>query len=265
MGSKGFIGSNLVTHLKNEGHECYTPEIRTDNINNKNLGNVIFAIGVSNFVEKPFEAVNAHVCALSKILQKTRFDSFLYFSSGRVYYNGTSTNEDDSLSVNPMKINDLYNISKAMGESICIASGKENVRIVRPSNVTGSDFSSNLFIPSILRDAVDKGKISLRSTLDSEKDYVYIGDVVNIATKISISGKHSIYNIAFGKNTTSKKIIDEIIANTGCELDIQPNSSKFSFPTISIEKIKNEFGFEPTPFIPKIKTMIENYKKFKNS
>lgn len=263
IGSKGFIGSNLVTHLQNIGHECYTPEIRTEDITNQYLGNVIFTIGVSNFMERPFEAVDAHVCLLAKILKNTRFDSFLYFSSGRVYYNGTSTSEDEPLLVNPKRFDDLYGISKIMGESICLASKQENVKIVRPSNVTGSDFSSKLFIPSILRDAVDKGKILIRSTLDSEKDYVYIDDVVALSTKIALSGKESIYNIAYGKNTYSENIINEIIANTGCELEIQPNASKFSFPTISIEKIKNEFGFKPTPFIPKIKDMVENYKKSK--
>lgn len=264
IGSKGFIGSNLVTYLKSIGHECFTPEIRTDDLTGKNLGNVIFVIGISNFIERPFDAVNAHVCSLTKILKTTKFDSFLYFSSGRLYYNGTSTKEEDTLLVNPRNLDDLYNISKIMGESICLASGKNNVRIVRPSNVTGSDFSSKLFIPSILRDAVDKNKISIRSTLHSEKDYVYIDDVVKIATEISIHGKDSIYNIAYGKNTRSDEIINEILKHTDSKLEIQPNSSTFLFPTISIDKIHDEFGFEPTPFIPKIAKMIDDYKKFKN-
>lgn len=264
IGSKGFIGSNLLAYLKSKGHECITPEIRKENLKGKNLGNVIFAIGVSNFVEKPFDAVDAHVCSLTKILKTTEFDSFLYFSSGRLYYNGTTTKENDALSVNPTNQNDLYNISKAMGESVCLASGKNNVRIVRPSNVTGSDFSSNLFIPSILRDAVDKNKISIRSTLHSEKDYVYIDDVVKIATEISIHGKDSIYNIAYGKNTRSDEIINEILKHTNSKLEIAQNPSTFSFPTISIDKIRDEFGFEPTPFIPKIKKMIDDYKKTKN-
>ena len=264
IGSKGFIGSNLVTYLKSKGHECFTPEIRTDDLTGKNLGNVIFAIGVSNFIETPFDTIDAHVCSLTKILKTTEFDSFLYFSSGRMYYNTNTTKEDQSLSVNSTNLNDLYNISKAMGESICLSSKKNNVRIVRPSNVTGSDFSSNLFIPSILRDAVDKGKISIRSTLDSEKDYVYIDDVVKIATEISIHGKDSIYNIAYGRNTRSDEIINEILKYTDSKLEIEPNATKFSSPTISIDKIRDEFGFEPTPIIPKIAKMIEGYKKTKN-
>jgi nucleoside-diphosphate-sugar epimerase len=263
IGSKGFIGSNLVKYLKSKGHECDTPEIRIDDLTGKNLGNVMYVIGISNFLEKPMETIDAHVCSLIKILNTTNFDSFLYFSSGRPYYNGNSTLEESTFTINPNKIDDLYNISKLMGESICLASKKKNVRIVRPSNVTGGDFLSKLFIPSILRDAVDKKKILIRSTLDSEKDYVYIDDVVKIATEISIHGKQSIYNIAYGTNTRSEEIINEILKHTGCEIEIQPNSPKFSFPTISIEKIIDEFKFQPTRFIPKIASMVEEYKKFK--
>ena len=263
IGSKGFIGSNLLRYLESQGHECFSPEIRTDDLSDVNLGNVIFAIGVSNFIERPFDAVNAHVCSLTKILQTTKFDSFLYFSSGRLYYNGTSTNEEDPILVNPTNLDDIYNISKIMGESICLTSKKENVRIIRPSNVTGSDYSSKLFIPSILRDAVDKGKISIRSTLESEKDYVFIDDVVKIASEISIHGKDSIYNIAYGKNTSSNEIINEILKHTNSKLEIQKNPTSFSFPTISIDKIRNEFGFQPTPIIPKIAKMIDDYKEKK--
>jgi nucleoside-diphosphate-sugar epimerase len=263
IGSRGFIGSNLLTYLESQGHECFTPEIRTDDLEGINLGNVIYAIGVSNFIERPFDTVNAHVCSLTKILKTTKFDSFLYFSSGRLYYNSTSTEEDNPLLVNPTNLDDIYNISKIMGESICLASKKDNVRIVRPSNVIGSDFTSKLFISSILRDAVDKGKISIRSTLESEKDYVFIDDVVKIVSEIAIRGKESIYNIAYGKNTRSDEIIDEILKHTNCTLEIQPNPTSFSFPTISIDKIHREFKFEPTPIIPKIAKMIDDYKESK--
>ena len=75
---------------------------------------------------------------------KGNFDSFVYVSSARLYYNGISTNEEDDIVINPNNLNDLYNISKVMGESACIASSKKNIKIIRPSNVTGNNFSSQM-------------------------------------------------------------------------------------------------------------------------
>ena len=162
LGSKGFIGSHLVKYLEKQGNEVITLDIRKEEIHNKSLGNVIYSIGIPNFIERPFDAVEAHVCLLTKLLEKGNFDSFLYISSARLYAELESTNENESITVNPSKINDLYNISKAMGESICLASKKKKIKIVRPSNVTGNNFRSNLFIPSIIRDAVTNQKIVLQ-------------------------------------------------------------------------------------------------------
>lgn len=153
----------------------------------------------------------------------------------------------------------MYNISKLAAESLCISCGKENIKIVRPSNVVGIDSPSNLFIPSIIHEAIDKQKITLRSTLDSEKDFVHIDDVLEILFKISINGKSKIYNIAMGKNTSSRAIIDEISKITGCTVEVIKNAPKYCFPEISIEKIKNEFDFKPQSFFPLIKKMVLEY------
>ena len=265
LGSKGFIGSHLVKSLEKKEISCFAPDLRKQDILQENLGHIIYSLGVSDFIQRPYDAVDAHVCIVRKILEKGHFDSFLYLSSGRIYYNGTSTEEEDNIIINPLQQNDLYNISKAMGESICISSKKENIRIVRPSNVTGNNFSSNLFIPSILRDAVDNRKIFLRSTLDSEKDYVHIDDVVHLLPEIAVKGKQQVYNIAFGKNITNQEIVNEISRLTDCEVEVQSQASKFSFPTISIKRIKNEFGFLPTPIIPRLEEMVKAYSYFKKN
>jgi nucleoside-diphosphate-sugar epimerase len=263
LGAKGFIGSKLVENFQKNGIECFSPDIRNEDIFEKSLDNVIYSIGVSDFKERPFDAVEAHVSILKKLLEHGKFNSLLYISSGRMYYNGSSTKEEDNIIVNPSKLNDLYNISKAMGESMCIAS-KKNIKIVRPSNVTGNNIFSKLFIPSILRESIDNKKIVLRSTLDSEKDYVYIDDVVSLLPKILLEGKEKIYNIANGKNTPNKDIVEEISRLTNCEIDFK-DPEKFSFPQISIKRIQNEFNFKPISVTSKIELMVKEYKKIRNN
>ena len=69
LGSSGFIGSNISTMLKNKNFDCYAPNIRKESLDGKHLGNVIYSLGVSNFLKKPLETIDAHICILNKILK----------------------------------------------------------------------------------------------------------------------------------------------------------------------------------------------------
>lgn len=264
FGSSGFIGSNLLKYLETKDFEVFFPNIRKQNVFDDSLGHVIYAIGVPNFLEEPFNTVDGHVCILKKILEKGKFESLLYLSSSRIYYGANITGEEEPIRVNPSKLNDLYNISKIMGESICMTAKCDNVRIVRPSNVTGNNFNSNLFLPSIIRDAIEKNKIILHTTLESEKDYILVNDLISILPEISLNAKQKIYNVARGQNTKTEEIVDEISRITGCEVEVEQNAKNYSFPIISTQRIKNEFNFNPKSIIPELEKIISNYKKFRN-
>lgn len=262
LGSKGFIGSHLVKSLQSEGVECYCPNIRTDDISGQHLGNVIYAIGVPDFLTRPFDAVEAHVCSFKKIIAETSFDSLLYCSGTRVYLENIKTNENSSLSVNPNKFEHLYNISKIMGESLCIAAKNPRIKIARLSNVTGNNFESNLFIPSILREAVNHKKITLHTKLESQKDYIHINDITKILPKICVDGKNQIYNVASGINISSKSIIDKILQVLPIDIEVMPDAKEYSFPPINIDLLKNEFNFKPKSILDLIEDMVKNFRNF---
>ena len=221
---------------------------------------MIYSLGVSNFLKEPLQAIDAHVCILNNILKNCNFDSLLYISSGRIYYNANSTLEENAYSVNPNMKNELYNISKLQGESLCMSMNNPKIKIIRPSNVVGTNAPSNLFIPSLIKEAVETGKIVLHSTLNSEKDYVYIDDLVQLIPKIISLDKYQIYNIASGYNISSKEIINEIIRLTNCKLEIAPDAKKFSSRQINIDRIKSEFNFVPTKVVDKIGDVVKFYQ-----
>lgn len=262
LGSKGFIGRELKLSLEQKGHECFTPEIRDGSLEGIDLGHVIYSAGVPNFMERPYDAVDAHVCQLKKILEKSNFESLTYFSGGRVYNKMDATEEEEDLIFNSLDKNDLYGISKIMGESLCVASDNPRIHIARLTNVTGNNFTSHLFLPSIIRDAITKNKIKIFTSLSSKKDYVYIDDVLDLIPKIAVNGKNKIYNIASGKNTESGELIEKISDITGCDVEVAPNSKEYSFPETSISRIKEEFNFQPTNVLDKIEFMTEEFRKF---
>jgi nucleoside-diphosphate-sugar epimerase len=151
-----------------------------------------------------------------------------------------------------------------MGESICLAFDNPKIRIARLSNVSGFNHTSNLFLPSIIRDAVDKKNINLSIKLESEKDYVHIDDVVKVLPEIALNGKYRIYNVAKGENTTNQDIITKLQQITSCKLDILEGAKNYSFPKINTERIVNEFNFNSKSVLNYIDDIVGSYKNFKN-
>jgi nucleoside-diphosphate-sugar epimerase len=261
LGASGFIGSHLVRKLKSQGYDYYAPE-KDEDISKRNLGNVIYCIGLTaDFRTKPFDTVDAHVCYLLKVLKQYKFDSFLYLSSTRVYgVREDTAYEEDVIHSQPLIPGDLYNISKIMGESICFAAGKDNVRVVRLSNVYGYDSKSENFIFSLIRDALRGRKIVLNTTRDSNKDHISVHDVVRILPEIAVKGKNKIYNVASGENITAGQIVDTLSKLTGCIVEVDSNAERICFPSINISRIKEEFNFTPSCILDDLEILITEYK-----
>jgi nucleoside-diphosphate-sugar epimerase len=261
LGANGFLGSSIKNHLLENHFECYAPDIRKEDISKKSLGHVIYSVGTVDFTNIN-KIVESHVCTLKNILDNYNFESFLYISTGRFYRNAKSTMETEKIEIDVNDKSNLYDISKLLGESYCLSSKKENIRIVRPSLVIGTNTPKSLFLPSIIFDALSKGKITLHSALESQRDYLRIQDFVKIIPEISLGGKEKIYNIADGKNIKTKDFINEIVKLTNCSVEVVKNSPNNSSPEINIDRIKNEFNFKSKSVLSELESLITNYKKF---
>lgn len=246
LGASGVIGTHMVHYLRLINAEVSTPARDDKRIFSESLGHVIYAIGVTaDFRVRPFDTVNAHVCVLNDILQKADFSSLLYLSSTRLYSGAATGSEQASFSVTPFNSSDLYNISKLMGESLCLSCNRKNVRIARLSNVVGGgDEHTENFVPSLLRDA-KKGKILLRSDPSSAKDYIHIDDVVRLLHKIAHSGRHAIYNVASGRQIRHAEWINRLQTLTGCVYEVEAGAPLLRFEPIEISRIEEEFNFQP--------------------
>jgi nucleoside-diphosphate-sugar epimerase len=246
LGAGGFIGRSLVTYLKSEGHEVL--EIKRDYVDhiNKPWGHTIYSIGLtSDFRSKPFETVEAHTEILSKVLRDAEYDSFLYLSSTRVYFESECTQESTNIKVNPTNKSDIYNISKLLGESLCLNINKPFIRIARLSNVVDASDNSDNFVSSLIKEALE-GEIILRSDPKSAKDYISLNDALVILTKISLYGKSRIYNVASGKLYEHIQWVNKIKRATTCKVKILENAPKQIHDKIAIGKISKEFSFTPS-------------------
>ncbi len=245
LGASGFIGSRLLRSLTAQGISCQAPG-RGETLTGKPLGTVFYCIGLTaDFRTKPFETVEAHVCKLKHILENCEFDQLVYLSTTRVYANLVAGTEEAALTVSPADPSDLYNLSKLMGESLALNSGRR-CKIARLSNVYGDDFESSNFLTSILRDAVLLGAVTLRTSLASAKDYIHIDSVVSLLTQIAAQGNGRIYNVASGVNTTNAELTDALTRLTGASVSVAPDSPTILFPPIRVDAIREEFAARPS-------------------
>ena len=264
LGASGFIGSLLAERLRKYKLQ-HQGVGRNDPLPTGNLGNVIYCIGVTaDFRSKPLETVEAHVCELLEVVRQCEFDSLLYLSSTRLYGGASTTDEDALLAVQTQSASDLYNISKLMGESITLNCGRIG-RVARISNVYGPDFTSDNFLSTLLRQAVRGEKLVVQTGRTSEKDYVCVHDVVEQLIWIASEGKEQIYNVAGGANVTNLQLTERLQELTGCEVEFAADAPVITFPQITVERQRREFGFLPASLLRDLEWLVQIYREASSS
>lgn len=249
FGAAGFIGQHLYSRLSAKGEKVFAvtrqnwPEIGSY------LGDVIFAIGMNaNFRGRPFETYEAHIDRLRQVLTQYKFKSLLYVSSTRVYLGAASTHEFAPLMVQPTQMDQIFNISKLAGEALCLSVGEPVIRIARLSNVYGANDRSDVFLTSVLREAIQTGSVLFRTAPNSAKDYIHIDDAIQALIQISSEGHQPIYNIASGYNTSNQEIAAQL-ENLGVSCRFAENAPEISFEPINTRALQESLGLRPAQLV----------------
>jgi nucleoside-diphosphate-sugar epimerase len=262
LGASGFIGSRLAAHLRANGHDVDAPARAAANdyiaaLRGRDLGHVVYCIGLTaDFRTRPYETVEAHVGLLQRVLAEGAFASLTYLSSTRVYQHSARASETTMLGVDPARRDDIFSLSKLLGESLCVNSGRP-ARVVRPSNVFGAGDPSENFLPSVLREARRSGRVTIKLSPESAKDYVAVEDVVRWIAKIVVGGTAPIYNLASGANTTNGAIAERLKA-LGVAVDFEVGGETIVFPPIDNTRVTAEFGPPSVSVIEKLPDLLKH-------
>ncbi len=260
FGGSGFIGRNLVEYLERKGHEVRAPVRGEDEIIGADLGHVIYAIGLTgDFRTRPFDTVDAHVVKLTRLLRTSRFDSWLYLSSTRVYgrlAHESVAHEDTPLPVLP-DADGLYDISKLMGEALCLGQNHPHIRVARLSNVYGIGQSRHTFLAAILAELKAAGKVIIREAPESAKDYVALADVLVLLEDIALSGRKRLYNVASGTSVSHAELAGKLRQLTGKVVEFEESAIRRTFVRIDVERVKAEFGFTPVSLLDDLNLLLD--------
>jgi nucleoside-diphosphate-sugar epimerase len=260
IGSAGFIGGAISGELLRRGDTVFCPDRADPLLFSTPLGSVIYCAGVTaDFRERPFDTVRAHVGFLTEILERSTFDRFVYLSSTRVYSRTPFTTEESVIPVSPSSSDDLYNISKLMGEVLVRGCGRPRCHVARLSNVIGLDLSSRNFVLDICREALS-GEIRLRSDPQTAKDYIHVADAVDRLIWMAIGAPRACYNVASGRLLTHQTWIDRIVALTGCAVTIHEDGPMAPSTPIDTSAIEADFGparRDPLDELPAILRTLE--------
>jgi len=263
LGAAGFIGRHLVRHLRARSLEVRTPG-RGEPLTG-DLGRVIFCIGLTaDFRQRPWDTLDAHVAALVDLLRRGNFSSLVYLSSTRVYIHLPPDRSGEESAVLPVDVadpGDLFNLSKLAGEAACLAHPNPAVRVARIANVYGDDLTSDNFLPSIIRDALERGHIHLQTALASAKDYVSVGDVVRCLHDMALGGSFRLYNVASGRTVSHGEIVGWLREICGCTVSVEPGAPELRFPPLSIERLRRDFGFTPAALDRDLRALVEQYRR----
>ena len=243
-GGAGFIGSNLVDKLIEQGTEVIILDNlstgKKENINPQALfyeGDIsklpmdtftylfkdvdtVFHLAatpqVQYSIENPTDNNNLHslinILEVSRILKVNRF---VFSSSSAVYGNPQYTPIDEKHPINPLS---PYALQKLVGEQYCkLYSDLYNLDTVclRYFNVYGNRMSNEgayRSVISIFKEQYDnKQLLNIVNDGKQKRDFVYVEDIVNANILCAINSKDlkgEIYNVGTGKAYTVNEIAD---------------------------------------------------------
>lgn len=260
FGASGFVGGALCTHLREAGHDVLAPA--RDEIPQGPLGHVVYAIGLTgDFRSRPLDTVDAHVTALATRLREATFDSWLYLSSTRVYGGSDAevVAEDAVLRAQPTA-DGLYDLSKLLGEAICLSLPHPRARVARLSNVYGPEAHSDSFLGMVLADVAAGRDLTIREAPGSSKDYLAIDDACRLIEHVALSGAHRLYNLASGMPVTHGEIAATITRETGRPVSFAPGGPTRTFPRVDISRVRAETDVDPARLLDRLPEMLATWR-----
>ncbi|MBC8394959.1 MAG: GDP-mannose 4,6-dehydratase [Deltaproteobacteria bacterium] len=261
-GSDGFIGGNLVRHLRSIGKEVIPIDAKSgtdlpDKKNIENLPDTDFVIHLAGNTYVPSGWADPHsmydinintTLNMLEFSRRRKVRKFVYPST-YLYGNPQYVPTDEK---HPVCAANPYTRSKWICEEMCKAYSEDYgvpVLILRLFNVYGSG-QADFFLISRVLSQLSLNTITLNDP-NPKRDYLYISDVVR-AFQMSLESSSSnfeIFNIGSGVNYRVTEVVDLILKIAEVECDViyknEGRKNEVMESLAGISKAKKLLGWEP--------------------
>lgn len=302
-GGTGFIGSHLVEKLLESKCQVIVPyqslnpksyftsqklnekvtmvqkDIknfkRTLDIITKYEVNFIFHLAAQSIVptayHNPLETLETNIMGTANILEASRLygkvEGIVIISSDKAYGKIKRASEKT-----PLSGDHPYETSKAASDAIGHTYFKTYdlpVVIARFGNVYGEgDLNFSRLIPGIMRAAINRENLKIRSDGKYLRDYIYVGDIKEallvLARRIG-EVKGEAFNVSSYENLSVLSVIQKIEKILNIRIDYQiTNEARNEIPkqSLAFGKIRKQLGWRPQKNINK--TIREIYKWYQS-
>lgn len=238
IGASGFVGSRLVAHLRQGGHEVHAPRRNDADWLSRDLGRVIFCAGLTaDYAARPFDTVEAHVNLLARVLQHGQFSHLVYLSSTRLYDSGSGgARETQDLVLNPTNPRHLYDLSKALGENLCLTVAGDRCAVARLACVFDWHPGAPGFLSEWLQRAAQQKAFCLDSGTGFVRDYIHLDDVVMSLCAMSDRAATGIVNVASGENVSNAELVD-VFNRCGWSVSLARKTPRQHAPECDIDRL----------------------------
>ena len=272
-GSSGFIGSNLVPVLKENGFDVLEVSRAQgldicdwEQVKELPACDIVIHLAARTYVpdsfDNPRDFYNVNFSATINALELARkWKAKVIYMSSYFYGPPQYLPVDEQHGLHP---HNPYAETKLISEELCKAYHRDfdiSCTAFRLFNIYGPGQTGMLLLPTIL-DQVKTGRVVLKDPRP-KRDYIHVNDVVDaVITEIESRNEgFDIYNLGYGQSYSVKELVDTLQSFDELSFDVEYTNEfrkgEVLDSVADISKIKNKLGWMPkTDLKAGLKTLI---------